>query len=529
MKTAVWAAIALGHAVVGHAQSTMTMAEDRARLAELTRDTVSFRASDSLLTWFPFLRAIPRITEAGILVVAPALRATYNSNIPFSGNDGAMWAGRGWSLSMSGGFAIERRLRGYRVKAQIAPELTYSQNRPFDMFPGAVPGRSAFSSPFHGPEASADVPLRFGDRHLLRVDAGRSRISVDNGAVEFGISTENERWGPGIRNAIIMSPNAAGIPRFFVGSARPVGTPLGSVRARLIAGTFTESQFFDAFAINDHRALSGLLVTLHPAFDSTLTVGFERVVYSQIPSSFMPMLSHAFDALLHWEYIAAPGDTTTNGRSTQRADQISALFARWIFPEAGFEVYGEWARMDLPKSGDELLVAPHHSGGYTFGFQWAQERSRGALLRLQAELTYLEQSRVFADRPPHDFYTSNTSLQGYTQRGQIVGAWIGPGGSSQWIAMDYMAPRWQAGTFIGRVRWENDAMYRQVAPTFFRHDATVFGGVRGGWRQRFTDVHLEATYGYRFNYLFQFGGVSPGGFRTVDKRNLTVAVTLMPR
>ena len=151
------------------------------------------------------------------------------------------------------------------------------------------------------------------------------------------------------------------------------------------------------------------------------------------------------------------------------------------------------------------------------------------MLRLQSEITYLEQSLVFPDRPLADFYQGYASPQGYTQRGQSIGAATGPGSSSQWIAVDYMPREWQAGVFVGRIRWDNDALYRQGAATFLRHDVSVFSGIRGGLRTRFTDLQSEITFARRYNYLFQNGFANPGGFRTVDINNVTLTLSATPR
>ena len=42
-----------------------------------------------------------------------------------------------------------------------------------------------------------------------------------------GISNENQWWGPGISNALILSNNAPGFPHAFVRTAHPWKTPLG--------------------------------------------------------------------------------------------------------------------------------------------------------------------------------------------------------------------------------------------------------------------------------------------------------------
>jgi hypothetical protein len=327
-----------------------------------------------------------------------------------------------------------------------------------------------------------------------------------------------------------MSSNAPGIPRAFVATARPLRTRAGDVEAQLMAGTLTESRFFDASGANDYRSLSGLLVTFRPRVDSGLTLGLARAVVAPV-SGAAGSLGHALDVLTRWEPLARATDTLADGRVAQRADQLLSLFARWAFPGAGFEAYGEWARMELPRSLREALVAPQSTQGYTLGLQWARPAlARAHVVRLQGEVTYLEQSVVFTDRPPPDFYTGRATAQGFTQRGQVVGAAIGPGASSQRVGADYVAPRWQAGVFAGRIRWENDALYRQEPLRATRHDVTIYSGARGAWRSRWTDVSGELTVGRRLNYLFQSDSYNPGeNAESVDVQNVTLVLGFTPR
>lgn len=522
-----WAAVAGALCLVQPlcAQSPGSLAAERVRLVEITRDTLQLPSRELLVADVPLARRLPLQWERlPLSVVHPEFRLVWNSELPYSLNDGPLWAGRGLSVSVGGGVALHQPYRGVVLRAVVAPTLYYSQNQPFQVFPNRTPGRSPFANPFHGAEtgASLDLPHRFGNRHLLGIDPGRSELAVEWPMVTVGASAANEWWGPGIRNAIIMSSNAPGIPRFYVKTTRPARTLVGAISATLVSGILTRSMFFHADE-SEHRSLSGVLLELNPAFDSTLTLGFSRVVYAAVgpdASEFTATVSRALDAIARWENLAGAG--------AQRSDQIGAVFARWIIPAAGLELYGEWARMDVPRNVTEIVTAPHHSGGWTFGFNWAQPRGKGRYLRLQSELTYLEQSRVFADRPVTDFYSGQGSPHGYTQRGQIIGAAIGPGASSQWIAVDWMVPRWQLGGFVGRIRWDNDAMYRLSPPTFWDHDVSMLAGVRGGWRAALSDFTAEVTFAKRYNYLFQNGIARPTS-RTVDLNNVTFALTATPR
>lgn len=454
--------------------------------------------------------------------IAPSqLLVTWNSDIPYSLNDGALWAGRGMNVSLTAGVSASYEREHFGIHVAVAPGFTYSENLPFDIEPGREPGRSTYSSPWHLAGESADLPLRFGDQPLRRLDAGESGIAVRVRNVAAGFTTAAEWWGPGIRNALVMSNNAPGIPRVFVRSARPFRTRIGSFAGELQVGTLTESPFFDTLQANDHRAFNAFVLAYRPAFDSTLTFGVARAVYTPATGA-IPPFGAAFNAL-RWRPPAGNGDT-------RPADQIASLFARWVFPASGFETYVEWARMDVFHSVSDALETPNNTDGYTLGFQWVVKTPRpGASVRLQGELSYLDQNIVSLDAPPVDFYTGRVAPQGYTQRGQVIGAAIGPGGSSQWIAGDYLVRRWQLGAFIGRIRWEDDALYRQQFTTAFSHDVSLLSGLRGAYRAPLADVAMELTVARRLNYLFQNGFSNAGHLGDVRIQNITFTTRITTR
>jgi hypothetical protein len=185
------------------------------------------------------------LSSLGVCVIAPSVRTTYNSQIPYSLDDGPLWAGRGWNTSITAGLAGTRAMGGAVVTARAAPTLVYSQNLPFQVIPASISGRSSYANPFHPVTASIDMPLRFGDRHLLGVDPGRSSVEVRGSRVMGGITSENEWWGPAIRNSLVMSDHGPGIPRLYVATASPWHSRAGDVHAKLISGLLTESLFFD--------------------------------------------------------------------------------------------------------------------------------------------------------------------------------------------------------------------------------------------------------------------------------------------
>ena len=356
---------------------------------------------------------------------------------------------------------------------------------------------------------------------------GQSALSLTLGGVAVGASAANEWWGPALRNTLVLSNNAAGIPRLFLRTARPVRMDLGLIDARLIIGGLTESPYFDRDPSNDARSASGVLLTFRPAADSGLTLGLSRLVIAPVASN-GAVLGHAFDVLTRWEPVRNPSDTVAGGKTPQRTDQIFSLFARWVFPRSGVEAYGEWARTELPRSLREYLEAPQSTQAYTIGLQWARRVPRGQRVRLQTEFTYLEQTVIWPDRPPMDYYTGRATIQGFTQRGQVLGAATGPGSSSQFIAGDWVMKSAQVGLFASRLRSENDALYRQVNPSPTQHDVTYFVGLRGGARVPRWDESTELVASRRLNYLFQSDFSIQAPVIAIDMTNLSLRVSVHP-
>ena len=302
---------------------------------------------------------------------------------------------------------------------------------------------------------SIDLPTRFGDKSIDRFDAGQSTAMAEYRGVAGGISNENQWWGPGIRNALILSNNAPGFPHAFVRTAHPVKTPIGTVEARLIIGGLTESHWFDTTANNNVRSLSAFAFSVRPNFAKNLVLGGARSVYAtttgwgRVPRNFLDAFSN----------VGRPNNRALGDSAVSPGgrDQIFSLFGRVVFPQDGFETYFEWARLEFPYSLRDALTAPNHSQGYTLGLQYARPSFTSAgRFRFQGELTSVEQSATWRDRPQGSFYTSRKVIQGYTQMGQPLGAAIGPGASSQWLAMDFIDPVGSFGIFAGRIRWNED-------------------------------------------------------------------------
>jgi hypothetical protein len=462
------------------------------------------------------------VCAASINAILPQFDLTWNSAIPVERNDGGVWAGRGVTLHGLTGVAGECG----PVRVRFAPEIWYAQNTAFGMIGLTLPGRSGFTNPFFsGAGWSADLPIRFGSEPLAVFEPGQSSIEVDLQAAVVGFATESQWWGPALRNALVMSNHAAGFPHAFIRTGAPVRSLLGLLEAKWIVGALSESRFHDFDERNDMRSLSGLVATVRIPADTDLTIGWARVVVAPVGSA-GALPARFLDAVGRWGE-GLDVRAATQGRA---ADQISELFARWVFPRSGFEAYAEWARVILPTSLRELILTPHRSQGYTLGFQWISDSAADpGGWRVQGEVTNLEQQLDSRAAAPPTFYVSPSVGQGYTQRGQVIGAMIGPGSQSQFLAVDRLRHSTTLGAFLGRTRWANDAFFK--APTglsAWAHDVSLFAGVRGGRRNRRGHVRAELIAEQRLNYLFQSATIGFAPDRTFDVRNISLRIAIEP-
>ncbi len=502
----------------------------RARLAELrgaSRPYSILRSTSSLLWSGP-----PH--PDGFRPLPPQMRIVTNSAIPYSANNGGLWGSHGSNVRIIGGAAFRLGL----LRVIIAPEFTGSgndslptRNEGIIPSPPIPPNRSRFSYPWYanGPY-SLDMPLRFGDTLRRKLRPGQSSVLADFGRVTFGFSTENEWWGPGIDNALILSNNAPGFPHLLLRSSHPLATRVGEVEFRWLVGGLTESPFFDTDPSNNTRSLASAVAVIRPRGLRNLSVGVARSVvgtstgWGEIPFRWLDVLrntGHPNDG--------APYDSTL---SPGGRDQLYSVFGRWVLPASGAEIYGEWGRLDFPRNLRDLLVQPNRGQAYTLGLQWTRQAfTPTGFVHLRLENTSLEQSLAQKDRFAGVWYTSRRVLQGFTNEGQVLGAAVGPGSSGQLAEANYFSGRGFFGLEFGRMRYNEDVHQASPILEYLRwcsHDIGLQWGVHGGFSSRVGTFSVRSVYQDRLNAYFQSGHGCPRSEAMVDIRNRNLTLTFSP-
>lgn len=472
-------------------------------------------------------RAAPDDSGRRVWMLPLTAQLRWNTPLPWGSNDGALRAGRGGNVLLSGGLGMRRA----RVSVVLAPQLVHEENRPFLVLPWdqtRAASRSIWAHPYLPAPESADWPLRFGARPRTQLLLGQSRVAVEvSPRARVGLSTENRWWGPGAFNALLLSSNAPGFPHLFVEMPTPWRTRVGSLEAQYLLGTLRESPVFDADPANDRRSLAAGAVVWRPAGAVAFlpTLGIARAVMGAGPAALGDLLNVFRDV---GRPVTTPGDINRRGRR----DQITDLFLRWQVPGSGVEAYAEWARYEFPGSLRDFLEFPGHTQGYTVGFQTAVPSGRASTLHLQTEFTYTEPSTSLRLRPTGLSYTSPVLPQGWTHEGQMLGPAIGPAGSSQHLAADWHGRARRVGLTVGRIRWLNGPLFTDVVPGGQGKlpDVTLFGTLRGAFPLGPAAALLEVTHGVRLAYLNQAILRDPvrGYYEGVDFSTWSVALTLTP-
>lgn len=437
------------------------------------------------------------------------VRSTYNSRYPVDVNNGALWAGRGIGTAASGGFEV----RAGPFSAAAYPVVALHEN-------GAFPLSRPYSeqlSPFAYGGHVIDWPQRHGGEAFASLDAGQSYARVDAFGIGLGVSTENMWLGPAQRMPLLMGASAAGFPHLFLGTSQPLQTPLGSFEAQAFWGRLSESEWFDGPGDNDKRLLTGLSLVFEPAFARGLFLGGNRMFMATFPD---------------WNFNSLIVDPYIDVRSNRLGDnQLLSLYARWVLPAAGFEVYGEWGREDHWGTWTDLLLEPDHSQAYMLGFQKTGSL-RGAQLRWFGELAHLQSALPLrAGRGIVTFYTHTRVTQGYTHGGQLLGAWIGPGSDAQVLGVERVDDRRISGVMVERVRYDDDAYYTKWGRFYGHngHDVSI------GASLRHVEPVGEFTIGgslglaHRHNRQFvRLDGTHPGDFRAETNVQLELDLRWLP-
>jgi hypothetical protein len=422
--------------------------------------------------------------EKGHFQLLPlSIKQQFNSHHPYGWNDGSFIPAKGYQTAISAGVYAKLGWLSF----QLQPVFVYAQNSKFATFPGSH-SDSIWKSYYYVLNR-IDNPERFGNGRYTKVFPGQSSIRLNYKKLSLGVSTENLWWGPGMHNSLIMSNNAPGFKHITFNTTSPLLTKIGTFEGQIISGilegsgilpddtsrTFEGQQLYMPKKEED-RYINGMLVTWQPKWTRGLYLGLSRAFYqykSNVPSSlngYLPVVSAFFKDNAQ--------DENQYGR-----DQLFSLFFRLVMPESKAEVYAEYGRNDHSQDSRDLLLEPEHARAYILGLRKVFGSGKTKQVESFIELTHLQNPPTQGVRALEGWYNHYQVRHGFTHKGQVLGAGIGPGGSSQTLGINVWKGINKLGFMLERIVRNNDFYYDAFAATsnFSRHWVDLSLNLNKSW------------------------------------------------
>lgn len=415
-----------------------------------------------------------------------SVQTQFNSHHPYGWNDGAMIPAKGLQGVLSAGVFLEYGI----LSIQFRPEVVLATNDKFDTFDKdhyqVIAGR------YYDFYNNIDLPARFGNGEYSKAYWGQSSIRLNYKDVSFGLSTENLWWGPGMRNSLLMSNTAPGFKHLTLNTRKPVKTAIGSFEGQIIAGRLESSGFGvleperDFFGDNlyvpkgnEWRYLSGLAVTYQPKWIPGLFLGLTRSAqtYHNDLNSFgdyLPFFS---------------GSKKVNAdEPTEQRDTRSSVFMRWLWPEEQAEIYFEYGNDNNKGNNRNQMLEPARNRAYIFGMRKMIpfNKSRNENLLFSIEATQMQMTSPEDIRSADSWYVNKQVRHGYTNRGEVLGAGIGPGGNMQSLDVSWVKGLKRLGIQLERYVHNNDFYYYAYEDSLDprRHWVDFSLGFNGEWNYK---------------------------------------------
>ncbi|WP_237563097.1 capsule assembly Wzi family protein [Algoriphagus kandeliae] len=432
----------------------------------------------------------------------------FNTKRPYGWGNGPMLPNVGVQTYTSLGISLKYSI----LRVQLAPEFVYAQNRPFQGFSGEFPESVNRARFFYW--SFGDYPERFGDEPISFLWWGQSKITIQAGFLEAGVSTENIFWGPGQFSSLTFSNNARSFPHFTLRTSRPAKTFLGSFEGEIIVGRLEDSGYFPSQLPNlnqrlfnrftgDYKYLNAITLTYQPKWVSGFYFGISRThqQYSEQQG----------EKFVDYFPIFEPFQKTVYGfdKDGEGRDQQVTFFGRWVIPKGKFEIYFEYGRRDHAYNWREAILNPEHARAYLAGFKklWSTSKE-GRYFQVRGEMLHQQQSvnRTIRYAGFGGGYTWHTHGQarGFSNYGEALGTGPGVGSNVQSLEISQITGLNKRGLLLERLVNHQDFFYR----AFVRNSSKqpwVDYSIGLLWDQKWSHLILsaKAQYIYAYNYQWQ--------------------------
>ena len=382
-----------------------------------------------------------------------------NSLLPISFNDGNIYPARGWQERYSIGLNLKLLI----FDLNYQPEKITVQNLTQEYYAGNT-GDGNFMFKYFGMVANnIDNFRQFGFNRIEETTLGHSRVGIKFKYIASGISNENIWWGPGKRNSLVFTNNAAGFKHYYLKTVEPIKSYIGSFEFSGVVGRLDTTRYTEidqellnacrpckVFKNLDEREIDGITINYQPKWVPNFYIGY---AYSR------QFYRNAKDEI---------GETVNFFSKNLPKQEIGSIFFRFALPEDHAEFYGE---MGLPNEAPWpwKFFKERMRPAFVFGAtKLVPLKLFDSYLSLNVEFTQLQlmnpkdilyEGYPYAGGKPNSWYLSTIVKQGYSNNGQLMGSSIGPGSNNQSISLSWNKGYNKIGLFVERTVFNNDFYY----------------------------------------------------------------------
>ncbi|QQL50864.1 capsule assembly Wzi family protein [Mucilaginibacter ginkgonis] len=434
----------------------------------------------------------------------------FNSDHPYGWNDGPMIPSKGYQTVFSTGFYA----RYGPLSIQLRPEYVFAANPSFNGFDSGHNDYDLFN--YYEANFRIDAPERFGTSAYSKAYLGQSAIRLNVGAFSLGLSTENIWWGPGVRNALILTNNAPGFAHVTFNTTKPVKTFLGSFEWQVIGARLNNSGYTPLITTVNSN---GANLFIPKRDDWRYYTGFNLVYQPRwVPGLFLGLIRsfNAYESDISGLnnylpfFVSYTKASIGNSGDPIARDQVTSVYSRWLFTKAHAEIYFEYGLNDNSYNRTDFAGSPQHSRAYIIGIRKLVPLNNnwGGNIMFNGEITQLSQTVDRYVRDAGGWYVHSEVRQGMTNDGQIIGAGTGTGGNLQSVDVSWVKGLKKLGILFER--YEHNVDFSNV---YFSQDINGnsrkwvdFGfGFQGDWNYKnlLFNAKLEGVQSVNYEWLLK--------------------------
>ena len=359
-----------------------------------------------------------------------------NDIMPLGFNQGTMYPNIGYQNRWSAGLNVRWKF----VDVNLQPEWVMAENLPAPYFKGNPQDGNYWTRVFFMINNNIDFYSRFGKVPIKTFFWGQSRFALQFGHLSTGISTENNWWGPGFRNSLVLTNEASGFLHYFAQTRKPLQTQIGSFEGKGIVGLLENPTMLSpedgSFRPiwpggiekkdSSNRLIKAFIVTWQPKWVPNLFIGY---------------------TFAHQNYLNHEGRKPGKPYVENPKMQLGAFLFRFALPKDHAEFYAELGQPDKVV-GPASFFGDSTKTGFVLGGRklFPMGKKKKSFFQVSIEFTQLQlmdpglviDNYSVGGEPLHNsWYTSTSIRQGYTHNAKMLGASIGPGSNSQTINLSW--------------------------------------------------------------------------------------------